>query len=93
MLSTLDENLSKTIDKEIILLIENNFEIDIHQFSEIEKSIEAIEKSIVELEQQLSLPEIYSQPTKTKELQQRHSDEKNTLESLYAQWEEFSKEH
>jgi ATP-binding cassette subfamily F protein 3 len=66
---------------------------NVKKLSEIEKSIEAIEKSIVELEQQLSLPEIYSQPTKTKELQQRHSDEKNTLESLYAQWEELSKEH
>ncbi|MEW9124283.1 MAG: ABC-F family ATP-binding cassette domain-containing protein [Thermotaleaceae bacterium] len=55
----------------------------------IEEQIAGIEEKIKELENQMCLEEVYSNPSLSKEIHEESSKLKNQLESLYEQWEEY----
>ena len=56
---------------------------------DLESEISTLEKRIAEFQQQLCLPEIYSDPDKSSETSKNIVISKDRLEELYAKWEEL----
>ena len=60
-----------------------------YKIQNIEKEIEEIESKIEELDNLLCQEEVYSNPIRSKEVNQEKTDFEDKLSSLYEAWEEL----
>ena len=60
------------------------------EIKSIETTISKGEEKLEELQQQLCLEEVYSNPTKSQEVNKEIASLQNEIEDLYMKWEELS---
>ena len=61
-----------------------------NDIAKIEKSIEQLEKDNSELDEQLALPEVYSDVKQLMKLNEKKQEIEKKLEKLYEDWEALS---
>ncbi len=57
--------------------------------AEVEKRIEGLEEQLADLEQSMADPELYQDQERWREISSQHLQLKDTLDDVYAQWEEL----